>query len=135
MERLSTDFFGMEEGWTTRAKHIFFKFFGLIFSLVALVVTLVVLLQGDGETTPCPNCTWLSCVTFPPANPWWYCDECGRVTAEVVSEPQLHLEIDCPSGKIGIVDLSNELDTSRNSLQKKLPSFCREYCMNTDELN
>jgi len=139
MDRLSTDFFGMEEAWTTRAKHFFMRFFGLILTIVSIVVTLVVLLKGDGESTPCPNCTWLSCVTFPPwedeDSKWWYCDECGRVTAEIVSQPTLHLDLDCPSGEVVTVDLSNEDDVSRSILQKKLPTYCREYCLDTAERN
>ena len=51
MERLSNEFFGMEESWAARAKHFFMRFFGLILSVVSIVVTLVLLLEGHGETT------------------------------------------------------------------------------------
>lgn len=139
MERLPTDFFGMEEAWTTKTKHFCMRFFGLIVSLVSIIATLVVLLNGDGETTPCRNCTWLSCVPFPPWAPdtkkWWYCDDCGRVTAEIVTTPNLHLDLDCPSGEIVTVDLSDEPDVSRGYLQKKLPSYCREFCPQTEAAN
>lgn len=132
MERLSSDFFGMEEGCASRAKHFVLRFFGIILTVVSIVGTLVVLMQLDGTTTPCPACTWISCVPFPPWAPsdgkWWYCDDCGRVTADVVTEPTLHLDLDCPAGNVVTVDLTDEDDVSRTVLRKKLPTYCREYC-------
>lgn len=132
IQRLSADFFGVtDEGWKAQAKQIVTRFFGIIISLVSIVTTLVVLFQGDPSKSPCPECTWLSCVPFPPwgkyDEKWWYCDECGRVTADVVSKPSLHLEVDCPSGVIAYIDL-NESDYDRNRVQKKLPQYCRVYC-------
>lgn len=136
IERVSTDFFGEEEGWFTRSKHFFFRFFGIIVSFVAILLTLIFLLQGDGETTPCPSCTWLSCVPFPPwtedDGKWWYCDDCGRVTANIITRPYLHLEIDCPSGSIAEVNLtSTTLD--RAYLERQLPSYCREFCLGAEQ--
>lgn len=132
INKLSTDFFGVEEGWLTQAKHFCIRFIGLIISVCALVATLVVLLQGDGETNPCPNCAWLSCVPFPPwasdADKWWHCDDCGRVTAEIVAQPYLHLELDCPRNTwIAEVNLTrSELDRER--LEQQLPTYCRQLC-------
>lgn len=133
MERLSSDFFGLEEGVWTRTKHFAVRFSGLIISIVTIIITLVILLQGDGESNPCPNCTWLSCVPFPPwaddKEKWWYCDDCGRVTADIVSDPSLHLELDCPSGAIAEIPLDDESSSwDRDALTKKLPDYCREYC-------
>lgn len=79
MQRLSSDFFGMEDTALSRAKHFVAKFFGIIISVFALGVTLALLLNMDSSSAPCPECTWLSCVPFPPwenaTNKWWYCDE------------------------------------------------------------
>jgi hypothetical protein len=135
MDRLSTDFFGMEEAWYGRVKHFIMRFFGLIVSVVAIIITLIVLLHGNGQTTLCPSCTWLSCVTLPPwedaTHKWWYCDDCGRVTADIISQPALHLDLHCPSnGKTITVDLSKEPNVSHTELQMRLPSYCREYCLN-----
>ena len=132
IQRLSADFFGVtDEGWKGQAKQIITRFCGIIISLVSIITTLVVLFQGDPSKTPCPECTWLSCVPFPPwekyDQKWWYCDECGRVTADVVSKPSLHLAVDCPSGVIAYIDL-NESNYDRNRVQQKLPQYCREYC-------
>jgi hypothetical protein len=136
MERLNTDFFGLEERCCSRAKQFFMRFFGLIVTVVAIAGTTIVLMSLDGQTTPCESCTWLSCVPFPPWAPaddkWWYCDSCGRVTADIVTEPELHLEMECPAGNVVPVDLTTEGDVSRTVLRKKLPTYCRRYCLNAN---
>lgn len=133
IERLSADFFGMEEGFMNHAKHFIIRFFGLIVTLAAIIATTVILLKGDATETPCPSCTWLSCVPFPPWEDndakWWYCDECGRVTADIVAHPTLHLELSCPSGVTAIVELDpDESKFDRDEVKKNLPTYCREYC-------
>lgn len=139
IQRLSADFFGMEEGWMTHTKHFFMRFAGLFVTVVSLMIILVILLQGgaDGEKTPCPNCTWLSCVPFPPwesdDNKWWYCDDCGRVTAELVTKPSLHLELDCPNGAVATIDLSQDSSINRDRLQRQLPMYCREFCPSAEQ--
>jgi hypothetical protein len=137
MGRLSTDFFGFEEGMLPRTKHFIGRFFGVIISVAAIIATLVILLRGDGETDPCPACTWLSCVPFPPweddNSKWWYCDDCNRVTADIVVQPELHLDLYCPSGNMAYIDLTGENNVERDSLEKKLPTFCREYCSAAEE--
>lgn len=131
IERLSADFFGLDDGLVNRAKHLLVRSFGLIVTFICIIATLIVLLNGDGTTTPCPNCTWLSCVPFPPwesaSEKWWYCDDCGQVTAEIVTEPTLHLDLYCPSGLTATVDLSDD-PLDRNELQKNLAAYCRQYC-------
>jgi hypothetical protein len=146
MNRLSSDFFGLEESWRSQAKHFIVKFFGLILSVFFLVVTLIILLNGDGHTNPCPSCTWLSCVPFPPwqEQKWWYCDDCVRISADIVSKPYLHLALDCPSGLIAKVNITRE-EVDKGQLERKLPSFCRAVChsiipvhntvMTTDDMN
>ena len=133
IERLSADFFGLEEGFMNSAKHFVIRFFGLIITFTSIIATIVILFKGDATETPCPGCIWLSCVPFPPwANndaKWWYCDDCDRVTANIVTKPALHLEVNCPSGALAIVDLdSNESAPDRDRIQKNLPSYCREFC-------
>ena len=136
MEKLPSDFFGMDESWWSRAKQLCVRFFGLIFSVIGIIIALISLLQGDGTTTPCPGCNWLSCVPFPPwedqSSKWWYCDQCGAVTAEIISEPSLHLEIDCPGGISVAVGLDEGQDADRAALEQALPGYCREYCPEED---
>eukprot|EP00934_Nitzschia_sp_Nitz4_P009378 Nitzschia sp. Nitz4//scaffold3_size479765//314738//316522//NITZ4_000130-RA/size479765-snap-gene-1.411-mRNA-1//-1//CDS//3329550848//9368//frame0 len=132
MERLPSDFFGMEENCWSRAKQLSVRFLGLVVSVIGIIIAAIILLEGDGTTTPCPGCKFLSCVPFPPweshSEKWWYCDDCGTVSAEIVSSPSLHLQMDCPDGTnvaIGLED-GAELDTA--ALEEELPSYCREYC-------
>ena len=131
MERLPDAFFGMEEDCFTRVKQIATRFLGLIISIILIITTTIILLQGDGETAPCPNCMWLSCVPFPPWKPqgdkWWYCDDCGRVSAEIVEKPSLHLQLDCPGGTSVAVGLETET-ADREKLEDELPAYCREFC-------
>ena len=135
MERLSGDFFGMEENCWSQTKQILVRFFGLIVSVLSIIITAIILLEGNGQTTPCPSCTWLSCVPFPPwesqNNKWWYCDSCGQVTAEIVQSPSLHLLLDCPDGTSVSVDLNMGQSVNPSSLEKDLPSYCREFCPHT----
>lgn len=132
IERLSVNFFGMEQDCYARSKQIFIRFFGLIISIIGIIVSAIILLRGNGTTSPCPECSRLSCVTFPPwgssTNKWWYCDDCASVTAQLVSAPQFHLELNCPDKSVISVALSNATLPDANALEQKLPTYCREYC-------
>jgi hypothetical protein len=128
--RLSADFFGVpEDNWKEKTKQLVVRFCGVIISVASIITTLIVLFKGDPTTTPCPGCAWLSCVPFPPweTKKWWYCDDCGRVTAEVLSKPTLHLQLDCPSGVIAFIDI-DEKTYDRDRVQKNLPQYCRDFC-------
>jgi len=138
IQRLSTDFFGMEENIMSQTKLFFMRFFGLIVTLVAITVSLLILTQrgSDYGTSPCPNCTWLSCVPFPPwedqNNKWWYCDDCGRVTADLITQPEVRLELSCPNGSIAYIELDQDTSINRQRLQRKLPQYCRQHCSDTE---
>jgi len=132
MERLPSDFFGIQQDWVTKTKQIVIRFFGLIVSIIGILVATIILLEGDGETTPCPSCSWLSCVPFPPWNDyserWWYCDDCGRVSAEIVTQPSLHLDLECPDGTSVDVNLDPGTKVDKAELEQKLPAYCRDFC-------
>ena len=136
MEKLPTDFFGVDETWWTRAKQLSVRFLGVIVSIIGIIIAAIILFKGDGTTTPCPSCTWLSCVPFPPwedlDNKWWYCDDCDRITAEIMHEPSLHLLLDCPDGTNMAVELAEGQADNRDQLEHDLPSYCREYCNEAD---
>ena len=101
-----------------------------------MAVSLTILMQGDGTSTPCKSCMALSCVTFPPwageDNKWWYCDDCGAVTADATINPQTNefdsLAINCPRGDIFTMDIVNDMETDRGWLEKQLPRWCRAHC-------
>lgn len=135
MDKLPSDFFGMDESWWSRAKQLSVRFLGLIISAIGIIIAAIMLFQSDGTTAPCPNCEWLSCVPFPPwetgGQKWWYCDDCGRVTAEIIQEPSLHLQLSCPDGTNVSVGLDPGEDADREKLVEALPKYCREYCPDT----
>jgi hypothetical protein len=130
MERLSRDFFGIETTCVAKSKQIVIRFFGLIISVIGIIVTTIILLNGDGQTNPCAACTWMSCISFPPwndySNRWWYCDDCGLVKADIITNPSPHLDIACPDGTSVPVEISAAYD--RHQLERELPTYCREYC-------
>lgn len=137
MERVSSDFFGVEEKrcWST-FKNIFARFFGLIISIAGIMAATIILLEGDGVTNPCESCSALSCISFPPWNPqdnrWWYCDDCSQVTAEARINPAtgvFHaLDMTCPDGTIESIDLSDLGSKDKAWLERNLPNFCRKNC-------
>ena len=137
MERVSSDFFGVEEKrcWST-FKNIFARFFGLIISIAGIMAATIILLEGDGVTNPCESCSALSCISFPPWNPqdnrWWYCDDCSQVTAEARINPAtgvFHaLDMTCPDGTIESIDLSDLGSKDKAWLERNLPNFCRQNC-------
>lgn len=85
MELLSSGFFGKHYGSKGRLKKIFIKFFGLIVSVTAIMITTIVLAESDGYTSPCGVCRYFSCVPFPPwsevEDRLWHCDDCNLVRA------------------------------------------------------
>jgi hypothetical protein len=135
LERLSADFFGIDNGFMSRAKQLLMRYLGLLVTFVAIISTLIVLLRSDGVSTPCPKCTWLSCVQFPPwedaSSKWWYCDDCGRVTADIVidSVSVPRLDMFCPSGIVAQVELGVEELSDHVQLKKNLATICRSYCL------
>mmetsp|Transcript_3503 Transcript_3503/g.5338 ORF Transcript_3503/g.5338 Transcript_3503/m.5338 type:complete len:601 (+) Transcript_3503:205-2007(+) len=134
MERLSSDFFGIHQNCMTKTKQIIIRFFGLIVSIIGILIATIVLLEGDGATTPCPNCNLLSCVSFPPWNDynnrWWYCDDCGGVTAQIMIQPTLHLDMKCPDGMNVQIDLGADTKIDKGDLEGRLPEYCRDFCKN-----
>mmetsp|Transcript_14511 Transcript_14511/g.35191 ORF Transcript_14511/g.35191 Transcript_14511/m.35191 type:complete len:96 (+) Transcript_14511:336-623(+) len=56
-------------------------------------------------------------------------DDCGRVTAEIVDKPSLHLQLDCPDGTNVAIGLDGEDDEiDRQELIDQLPDYCRQFC-------
>merc|ERR1712176_380431 len=140
MKRVSTAFFGEENNktcWLIAKKHTL-QFIGIIITLAAMSVSFAFLITGDGATTPCKACKALSCMPFPPwadsKNKWWYCDDCGSVSADARIDPTSlqfdQLTLDCPSGSKIIVPLDTETPTDKSWLENNLPRFCREHCLN-----
>ena len=136
IERLPTDFFGIASSCATKFRNVVIRFSGLLLSVALIMVTTAVLVDSGGGSSPCPGCRYVSCVPFPPwedeDSKWWYCDDCSRVTADAKldSSGYYSLSMSCPDGTIEEVDLSDQLVTDRQWIQKQLPTFCRRYCDN-----
>jgi hypothetical protein len=139
MQRISTDMFDDQKKtktlWTSAKSH-FIHFFGIIFTLVIMIVSFTILMQGDGVTTPCKSCKVFSCVEFPPwggpTEKWWYCDDCTGVTADARINPETklfdQLSLNCPHGDIYTIDIHNGMKTEREWLERQLPKWCRTHC-------
>jgi membrane associated rhomboid family serine protease len=129
IERLSDGFFGLRKIVTWS---FFVRFFGLILSVVGIMVSVAVLVGSDGGSSPCNGCRYISCVPFPPwaDQKWWYCDDCEIVEANANKNGNFYYSLDltCPDGEIENIDISNLKYTDILPIQKQLPSLCREHC-------
>lgn len=119
------------------ATSLFTRYFGLLVCCICIIVSTVILFNGDGITSPCEDCGVLSCVSFPPwadyDKKWWYCDDCGGVAAfgirDEVTNEYSSLEMECPQGHTIVFSLDG-LENSKVALQQNLSIFCRERCFN-----
>lgn len=141
MERVTTDMFGdkQEKTFWSTLKHNTVRFFGIILTIFGLCISMTFLMYGDGRTSPCKSCDAFSCIAFPPWTPyeskWWYCDDCGAVTADARVNPDTsefdQLTINCPGGDDIILDIgSEEFQSDRAWIEGMLPKLCRQYCPN-----
>jgi len=140
MRRVTTDMFGAEQKKTFRStlKYHFGKFFGIIVTLVGMSTAFTLLMNGDGRTSPCPSCDALSCIAFPPwtsyENKWWYCDDCGSVTADARIDSNTNqfdqLTLHCPGGNDVLIDMGENFENDKYWLESMLPTFCRDRCPN-----
>jgi hypothetical protein len=136
IEKLAVNFFGLSSGSSRyqNARNTLLRFFGLIVSVIAIMVTTGLLADSDGVTSPCHGCRYISCVPFPPGDDkWWYCDDCDAVQADLFvssSGSGLYTEIDitCPDGSIKDVIIAEDELYERSDVRKELPAYCREYC-------
>lgn len=135
IERLAVGFFGVASGDWSRMKNTFMRFFGLIVSVVTIMVTTVVLVQSDGVSSPCHGCRYISCVPFPfsAEDKWWYCDDCDSVTADLFvaangSGLYEQIELKCPDGSVEEIVISQSDFTDKEEVRRELPSYCRAHC-------
>ncbi|KAG7364056.1 rhomboid family protein [Nitzschia inconspicua] len=133
IERLAVGFFGINADKCSRLGSTFMRFFGLIISIIAIMVTTVVLVQSDGVTSPCPGCRYISCIPFPPnaKEKWWYCDDCDVVIADLYqSSGGLYEQINlfCPNGEVEEIQIAGDGIHDKEVLRRALPSYCRAHC-------
>jgi len=138
IERISKEFFGAASGFFSRMKRVCARFFGLILCAATIMITIVVLAESDGISTPCPQCRYFSCLPFPfwksPDERWWNCDDCGLVTADARKESAsgkfVELILTCPDQQVKFVDISEESIFDENELSENLSLYCRKNCEN-----
>jgi membrane associated rhomboid family serine protease len=120
IDRLKASFFGVSNTTLTMIRNNLISFSGLILSIVLILTTTVLLIQSDGETSPCSSCRYISCVPFPPwseskfgilsfillvkksslsvrlshVDKFWYCDDCDQVTADARKNDPMSLFFD-----------------------------------------
>ncbi len=138
MQRVSTEMFESidvkKTFWGTTKKN-FSRFAGIILTLVAMTASFAILMYGNGVSTPCKSCRIISCVAFPPwagnDDKWWYCDDCGGVTADATINPETRkfdvLSLNCPYGDVYTMSIDNQ-NADKAWLEQQLPSWCRAHC-------
>jgi len=137
MERLRPGFFGIEKTKFQKFSTSVLERAGIIACVVCILISLVVLLEGDGKES-CSWCRYLSCAPMPFWAPederWWYCDDCATITGTGNKKNGVFvtLSFTCPDGvqQISQLDISDDDITNVNSLTKKLPGYCRDECDN-----
>jgi membrane associated rhomboid family serine protease len=135
IERLAVGFFGINIDKCSQLGNSFMRFFGLIISIIAIMVTTIILVQSDGLTSPCPGCRYISCIPFPPhtKDKWWYCDDCDIVTADLFRSGQdagvyQQINLYCPNGDVEEILIANDGIDDKEVLRRALPSYCRAHC-------
>jgi membrane associated rhomboid family serine protease len=137
IERLAVGFFGVHSGKYAKHLNMLMRFGGLIVSVVAIMVTTVLLSNSDGLSSPCHGCRYISCVPFPPGSQdkWWHCDDCDFVTADLfvaADGSRLYelIELSCPNGDIESIQIADQGMTDREDVRLALPGYCRAHCEN-----
>jgi len=135
MKQLSLGFFGLRAGQCAKLKNGMIKFFGLIISVILIMVTTALLAGRSGNQSPCSGCRYFSCVPMPfwSEEKWWYCDDCDFVVADALREPRdslyyTSLEMTCPDGQVESFSVVDDLISERNDIRKRLPGYCRDQC-------
>lgn len=137
IERLGVGFFGLRSDKYSKAWNAFVRFFGLIVSVILIMVTTVLLAKSNGVTSPCNDCRYISCLPFPPRanNKWWYCDDCNMVKADLFVDSggsglYRQINLTCPDGTIEDINIASDGMYSKQAVQQALPTFCRKNCPN-----
>lgn len=133
LERLSPAFFGEKATCFSKFKSYLIRFFGLAFTLIMIVTSIIVL---HGDKNHCPNCRYISCAPFPfwvsMEKRWWHCDDCGgdlggTYRVNPGTEKVLSVTFTCPDNEVANVDLRNESVTTK-TVAKAVPNLCRKHC-------
>lgn len=97
------------------------------------MISFVWLATSDPGEIPCTGCRYVSCVPFPlfSEEKWWYCDKCDHVTATLVPPEggyYTQITLFCPDESLETFDISDEMISDQQEVERKLPTYCREHC-------
>ena len=130
IEYTAVNFFGIEPSFWTKVRIYSFRFFGLIVSIVCIVVTCAWLATYEMGDNPCPNCRYFNCIE----TSLWHCDDCNVVTADLyknqdASNP-IYTRVDllCPNKVIETINVTENAITERDEIRDELPEYCRSFC-------
>uniref|UniRef100_A0A7S3L8V8 rhomboid protease n=1 Tax=Amphora coffeiformis TaxID=265554 RepID=A0A7S3L8V8_9STRA len=131
-------FFGYKATYCDQIRSFLIRFFGLIASVIFIMLTTAWLASSEPGENPCPGCRYFSCVPFPwwSSDKWWQCDDCDSVTANLISnsgsEFYSRINLTCPNNETEIIDVSGSMipatAESLEEMASKLPGYCRDYC-------
>jgi hypothetical protein len=140
MQRISTEMFDnvrkKETFWNTTKRNVS-RYFGIIITVIAMVASFSILMHGNGISTPCKSCKVISCVAFPPwagyDDKWWYCDDCGGVTADATINPDSGqfdmVSLNCQYGDVYTMSIKDEVEVIDKAwMERQLPKWCRAHC-------
>lgn len=135
IESAVVGFFGYREDLCDKIRTFTIRFFGLIASVVFIMLTTAWLASSEVGENPCPNCRYFSCVPFPwwagDEDKWWHCDDCDRVTADLIrSTTDFYdtIRLTCPNDALSYIDVTSEKYSTPDDIRGKLPDYCRDYC-------
>jgi hypothetical protein len=131
---INVAFFGVELGGWNKVKMIFVRFFGLIFTMVLILVSTIWLATLTPGETFCSGCRYISCVPFPffQEEKWWYCDDCDFVSGDLYQDQNddyyVRVALTCPDKTITDIDVTTERINDLDTMTKFLPTLCRRDC-------
>jgi hypothetical protein len=132
IQPLAVGFFGVNSSTLDKIRTFIIKFCGLIVSVVLIMVSTVWLATSDSGESPCSACRYISCVPFPffAEDKWWYCDDCDFVTGQLFKNGTFYelVELNCPDKTIETITISDDMLTEKKDVEKRLPTYCRDYC-------
>lgn len=131
---LPVGFFGVSVSRLEKLRTLTVRFFGVILSVVLIIVTISILSTMKPGDSPCPNCRYVSCLPMPfwSDTKWWYCDDCDFVTATLYRSPDGNydtIDLICPGGTVETISINGTLGGDQEVIRRKLPTYCRESCL------
>ena len=133
IESAVVGFFGYKATCCDNVRSFLIRFFGLIASVVFIMMSTAWLASSEVGENPCPNCRYFSCIPFPwwDEDKWWHCDDCDRVTADLYrsgTDFYDSISLTCPNKEVQFIDVSGDGIATSDEMRTSLPDYCRDFC-------